>query len=517
MTLRISGLRDRATLANVEWVLLGLAVVFNLVQLALSWDKPILGEHAFRQTQTAISAYWIAKGGAWLAYPTPVLGAPWSMPFEFPLYQWLVAGAANLLPGITLDQAGRLISELFFLACLWPAWRIATSYRNGRSMFRVCAIVAMLSPFYVFWSRSFMMESTVLFFSLWFLAALNDFLQRPNAYGFLEMTLTGSLAACIKITTFVGFAYAGALIVCGALLVAGWRSWTPKRLLTPLLTAVAVVVSMVALLAWLHFSDDLKRMNWYGESLVSSAAGMWAWNFGTLAQRESWKIWHVALVRAPNDALGGWIIFLLVALYALFRLAWRQKMVFLSLVLLYLSVFFTFTNLHIIHNYYQYANSIFLLASIGYVLHAGMEKDRLLIFALLGVVCLAELTGFYRYFYRDMVEPNRQEQMLLATFVRNNVPNDKMLVTFGLGWSSEVPYYAERRALMISDGVSGGGLESLSRQLDTVTSGIPIGAVIICPNGYQSLSSSSQAYQSLVKKLVAGKTAHTVGYCVVST
>lgn len=517
MTLHISGLRDRATLANVEWLLLGLAVVFNLVQLALSWDKPILGEHAFRQTQTAISAYWIAKGGAWLAYPTPVLGAPWSIPFEFPLYQWLAAGLADLLPGITLDQAGRLISELFFFACLWPAWRIATSYRNGRSMFRVCAIVALLSPFYVFWSRSFMMESTVLFFSLWFLAALNDFLQRPNAYGFAEMVLTGSLAACIKITTFVGFAYAGALIVCGALLVAGWRSWSPKRLLPPLLTAAAVVLSMVALLVWLHFSDDLKRMNWYGESLVSSSAGMWKWNFGTLAQRESWQIWHVALVRAPNEALGGWIIFLLVALYALFRLVWQQKIVFLLLVLLYLSVFFTFTNLHIIHNYYQYANSIFLVVSIGYALHAGMGKDRLLVLALLGTVCLVEFAGFYRHFYRDMVEPNRQEQMVLATFVRNNVSDNKMIVTFGLTWSSEVPYYSERRALMIPDGVHDGDLESLSRQLDTVTSGIPIGAVIICPNGYQNPSGDSPAYRSFVNKLTTGKTTHTIGYCVVST
>jgi hypothetical protein len=517
MNERIARLRVWFTVVNVEWLLFGLAIVFNLVQLALSWNHPILGEHAFRQTQTAISAFWIAKGGSWLAYPTPVLGAPWSIPFEFPLYQWLAAGAAVLLPWITLDQAGRLVSELFFLACLWPAWRIATNYRDGPSMFRLCSVVVLLSPFYVFWSRSFMMESAVLFFSIWFVAALDDFLRRPNAYGFAEMTLIGSLAACIKITTFVGFAYAGALIVCGLLLTSGWRSWHPKRMLPFLLTAVAVALSMVALLLWLHFGDDLKRLNWYGENLVSSAADMRKWNFGTLAQRKSWEIWHVALLRAPNEALGSWIVFLLMAFYALARLAWLQKVVFLALIFLYLSVFFTFTNVHFVHNYYQYANSIFLLASIGYVLHAGMGKDRFLALALLGVVCLVEFAGFYRYFYHDMVEPNRQEQTLLATFVRDNVPDDKMLVIFGLAWSPEVPYYAERRALMIPTGVSESDLERLSRQLDTATGGVPIGAVIMCPNGFQSQPGSSQAYRGLVSKLVTGKTAHTVGYCIVST
>lgn len=502
---------------NLEWVLLGSAICFNLVQLALSWDKPILGSYAFRQTQTAISAFWIARGESWLAYPTPVLGAPWSIPFEFPLYQWLVAGLADWIPGITLDQAGRLTSQLFFFACLWPAWRIATNWRNGPSIFRVCAVVVLLSPLYVFWSRSFMMESVVLFFSLWFVAAVVDFLRRANPYGFAEMALTGSLAACIKITTYVGFAYAGALIVCVMLLGYGWRSWTPKRLLPAALTGLAVAMSLLALLVWLHFSDDLKQLNWYARGLVAGAHGMLTWNFGTVAQRESAKIWHVALIRAPNEALGGWIVFLLATVYAAFRLAWRQKVIFALLVLLYLSVFFTFTNLHIIHHYYQYANSIFLVAAVGYALYAGIPKDRLWMSTFLVVVCVVEVAGFYRYFYADLVEPNRQEQMMLATFVRKNVPRSEILVTFGLAWSSEVPYYSERRAVMISDGVNDKDLETLSKDLPLITGGLTIGGVIECPNEYQNPSGGSPIYRTLMHKLVAGKSVHTVGYCVVFT
>src|SRR5579862_7514545 len=71
-----------------ELVLLSIAaalLVHGLALLALRWSTPVIGMHAFRQTQTAITSYWMLKGSPWLAYETPVLGPPWSIPFEFPL------------------------------------------------------------------------------------------------------------------------------------------------------------------------------------------------------------------------------------------------------------------------------------------------------------------------------------------------------------------------------------------------------------------------------------------------
>src|SRR5215468_4517134 len=89
-----------AALALVLAALLAHAVYY----LAVGFDRPIYEQHGFRQTQTALSAYWILHGGPWLAYETPVLGAPWSLPFEFPTYQLVVAALARL--GVPLDQAG---------------------------------------------------------------------------------------------------------------------------------------------------------------------------------------------------------------------------------------------------------------------------------------------------------------------------------------------------------------------------------------------------------------------------
>ena len=60
-----------------------------------------------------------AAEGLRLDYITPVLGPPWSIPFEFPLYQWL-AGGFHALTGYPLDQSGRLVSLVFFYLCLVP-------------------------------------------------------------------------------------------------------------------------------------------------------------------------------------------------------------------------------------------------------------------------------------------------------------------------------------------------------------------------------------------------------------
>jgi hypothetical protein len=96
-----------------------------LFVLWIGISKPILDLYYFRQTQTALTAYWLWRGGPWLAYETPVLGFPWSVPIEFPLYQGLVASLRAI--GIPIEIGGRLISFRFYLASLWPLWLLFRS------------------------------------------------------------------------------------------------------------------------------------------------------------------------------------------------------------------------------------------------------------------------------------------------------------------------------------------------------------------------------------------------------
>lgn len=67
------------------------ALAFAFYFLLVAFWNPVLDGFGFRQAQTGVTAYWLAQGGPWFAYETPVIGSPWSVPFEFPLYQMMVA------------------------------------------------------------------------------------------------------------------------------------------------------------------------------------------------------------------------------------------------------------------------------------------------------------------------------------------------------------------------------------------------------------------------------------------
>ena len=95
------------------WIFFLAALVHSIWMASVGWFNPIYDEHMFRQAQTALSALFLAKGGPFFAYETPLLGAPWAIPFELPVYQWIVA-KWHIMSGMPLDQSGRFISRLFF-------------------------------------------------------------------------------------------------------------------------------------------------------------------------------------------------------------------------------------------------------------------------------------------------------------------------------------------------------------------------------------------------------------------
>lgn len=135
---------------------------FFLFGASRGWSHNLSDRHGFRQTQTAISAYYMLQGPWSLAYETPVAGPPWSIPFEFPLYQWVVA-ATVLVSHLPLNQAGRLVSIVFFLLTLWPLSSILRRMNLTPAHRFLIGALILASPFYVFWSRTFMIESAALF------------------------------------------------------------------------------------------------------------------------------------------------------------------------------------------------------------------------------------------------------------------------------------------------------------------------------------------------------------------
>ena len=97
---------------------------YTLYFLLYRFGTSLSDQFGFRQTQTAISSFWMAKEWSFFSYQTPVLGYPWSIPFEFPLYQAIVAIGHKTFHLIDISFMCRIVSYAFYLGVLFPCSKI---------------------------------------------------------------------------------------------------------------------------------------------------------------------------------------------------------------------------------------------------------------------------------------------------------------------------------------------------------------------------------------------------------
>lgn len=398
---------------------------------------------AFRQTQTALTAYWLIKEPHTFAYITPVLGAPWSMPFEYPVYQWIVVFVAKA--GVPLVVAGRLISFAAFIACLLPLKALARDLNVSQRGFLVVTAVCLACPFYIYWSRTFMIETTALFFSLCWLAGFVRGRTNPSILLWTATLGFGCLAVLTKSTTFLSIGpIAGAIYLFDA---AVWlrqhRSLTSLHGLfwRGLLCLIPILVGA----AWVVASDHFKDQNVYGLYLNSKA--LEEWNFGTFAQRFALRD---AVLLSLKQAFGyvGIFVPLLIALDLINS---RYRTAVLFAIGGYLSAFFIFTNLHIIHSYYQSSNAIFVGAAVGLTIASIWDKGWYTTSSLvLALVIASQLHYFREYFWKDVADDNINDPLVLVAKAARDAtkPNESLLV-FGDEWSSVIPFYSERKSLAV--------------------------------------------------------------------
>jgi hypothetical protein len=429
-----------------------------LVLAACAWVLPHLffgltyslsDSYMFRQTQTAISVASMLKGGPWLAYETPVLGPPWAIPFEFPLFQWIVALLVKA--GLQMEMSGRLVSLGFFAGCL-VLWHRGLGLWGCSSRMRTLttAFIAM-APTYLFWSRTFLIESTALFFTLLFLCGWSKWVQRGRWNDWAWMLAGGVLAGLVKVTTLVG-----PMVVVGVWsLVLFYRRWkddraVPLKGLGQLAGAFLVILAVIQ--AWVSWTDGLKLQVPLAADFLTSHA-LSRWNFGPLAQRWDGQFWDMVRRRMLRDAVGHPALVVLAA----GGLFFVEKTVRIAAALasaMFLTTLLVFSNLHFVHTYYQYAINLFVVFGCVAVF-AGLTEAEGRVRQAVGVVLLMALAVAMaqREAHWFAFQQNTGEGVLgLARVVREATPADGVLAVYGLDWSAELPFYAQRRAVMLRAG-----------------------------------------------------------------
>ena len=489
----------------------GVAVLGYLI--VISWTQPILDAHGFRQTQTAISAYWMLRGGPLLAYQTPVLGSPWSIPFEFPFYQWLVA-ALSAVSGLTIDHSGRVVSALFFLGSAYLVYLTAMAVRRDKSLAWLCAGCFLASPLLIFWSRAVMIESTAVFFSIAFMWAIAEHVRTEKLSWVAVAGASAVLATLVKVTTFFGFA----VVVCSALMWVWLRDREPgyfrRGMRAAAVSAAPVVVALGCLKLWLHMADELKAQTAWGSSLTSESLALW--NYGSLAQRVNVDFWRgIVFGRALIDGFGSRLLFAVAATVVLVNS--RTRGAGIILLVGYLAPFLVFTNLHFVHDYYQCANIVFATSVMAlgvWSLKTGIagRLRALPAFAAL-VVCILSW-GKIGHGYAPIIRQDfaAMKVTALANELRQATGPDSGVLLVGLGWSSEVPYYAERRTLMLPAWTP---LAAYAKVADPERAfgSVKVGAVVVCPDELPKEAETRVEMGAVVAKYTAGRNRSQVAGC----
>ena len=428
----------------------------------------------------------MTRGGPLFLYETPLFGSPWLVPFEFPIYQWLVAALAGSGLPITLDQSARLVSVAALIGCLWPLRVSLRQFGASPGLVASASVLFLVAPIHVFWGRAALMESMALLFAMGFLSTVQLMIARRQWIYIPAAIVLATAAALVKITTFCTFGALAGVIVAFAL-ASDLRSGAHRRAIwLAVSSALPMVVALISLLTWLNVSDAAKAnaplTAWLGSSQLSG------WNYGTAEQRISADFWIDAVIRRMLPDVLGYAVWLVPGLLA-FSLASKDKRGLLLWCLLPLALFvfpmLVFTNLHKVHNYYQMANAVFLIVFLAALIDYCSRGRSQWLSPLLTVLCAALMVTFGVFHFLPTMTPDRSNHAAieLARVLRANVAPDDVIIIAGLDWAATVPYYAQRRAVMLRREVE---IDQIPTTLPTREQprGARVGALLKCHDGY---------------------------------
>ena len=426
--------------------------------VAPSLGQPLLDNHGFRQTQTAYTARIFHEQGVDLLHPKlPVLGEPFEVPFEFPLFQ---AGASLLMEvGLGDDVAMRIAGVLCFLGTALLLYGLVRHVAGRAS--GVAALVAFVAtPFALVWGRASMIEYLATAGAVGFTWATISWRESGRASAAALALAAGLVAMLVKPTTAVFWIIPA--LAYRPVLARKEGSRTRERVWLVVLVLLPIAASGL----WTRHADAIKAANPNTAWLTSTELARWT--FGSRSQRLDPAVWGTVGGRVAAHVIGiAGVAMLAVAAVALLRST--QRWFWLGIVTAAVLPPLVYTNLYVIHDYYLAAVSPAFAALLG--LGAGflwrlVPRDLLAqgVLVAAGLLLVSSTfaldRGYWRSVYMD--DPDPETLTLARELDERTQPGDRIAVV-GLDWSPAVLYYAHREGLMVVDAFARAAYESIHR------------------------------------------------------
>ena len=182
------------------------------------------------------------------------------------------------------------------------------------------------------------------------------------------------------------------------------------------------------------------------------------------------------------DAIGyGWPFLLLVCIRYVRSDSVRTMLALASAALFFLPILI-FTNLHIVHQYYQSANAVFAEAAATFLVSelAAVGERKLAMFVT-ALLVAGEVARFANYEgplgARDL---SQHPFYTAAKLVEQYTKPDSALIVVGIDWSPEIHYYAERKGVALPMWAPLDQAKRLFGNPDIMMGGLSTAAVVDC-------------------------------------
>lgn len=431
-----------------------IACVVHFLCTTQNWRAGFMPGHEFRQAQTAIVSYYIDKDNNFSPlYETPILGKPWvSILLEVPFYEWSVVGLSRAT-GIRQVVAARTISLTCFYLTLPALYLLLARFALARPRRLLVLTLILTCPVYIFYSRSFLMESMELMCCAWFLLGFVRTMD-GRSWAWLALTvIAGTGASLIKSSTYAVWLLPGAGYGFWLL----WRSIKDRKgwlatFQTLCWGAATVAIPLAALRWWINLTDPIKAAHASAWIFTSKNLSEGNWGLVNFGARFSRQLWQTLFDRWQDAIMAPWLIGVCLVAGFLFAGASRWRVFGLAAVFFLAQLMFPFAYAY--QDYYYYACALFLLAALGFALNALLDSrlPRWSCWLIVAVPIAAQMFNYWHGY--------RPSQLLKSdggfnyTVALNDIaPKDGVLVVAGADWAAMVPFYSQRKALMIRNGL----------------------------------------------------------------
>ncbi len=432
-----------------RWELIFLILVVlavGLSRLPTLDNKLMEAGLAYRQTFTAFQTVGFHETGIDLLHPTvPVLGSPWEIPAEFPLFQ--AVASIPMSWGIPADVANRATALGFFVLSALVLWALLRLLAD-RFVAAVGVIVFTFSPLALLWSRASLMEYLATFGALLWVLGVVRWRDNPRVVWIVLAVTGGAIAAAVKLPTAVAWVAPVVLHRAPAARSgeSAWLAWIRERV-RPGFLAITMIPAIVGI-AWTLHGDSIKAAS----PILRSWPEMGKRFFlGTLDMRLDFAGWFRVLSRISSWVVGhGWWILAIGAV----AIVVRNRSTWIGLVLVPLTGIAVFFTPYAWFDYYLIAVSPALAAilALGITTLASWFADRgarkIVVLVSLMTLWLASTVGSSFGYWSQAYEAPRgapPEAVEIAALTR---PGDLVMVG-GIDWDPRVLYYAHRKGLML--------------------------------------------------------------------